>query len=94
MHEPQIILPFLAFERESALLRARGGHGRARVHAVPRARRRDTRLAEWVARMTLSYLCSPSEHVDVFDAEQVRSMVDDFVLPGFHEHAGVFEGMK
>ena len=53
-----------------------------------------TRLAEWVARITLSYLCSPSEHVSVFDEDQVRSMVDDFVLPGFTKLVGSLEGMR
>jgi AcrR family transcriptional regulator len=93
MHEPQVILPYLAFERESAMLRLAAGMGApafARFLALDDA----TRLAEWVARITLSYLCSPSEHVNVFEWEQVRSMVDDFVLPGFMKRVAAFEGIK
>ncbi len=52
-----------------------------------------TRLAEWAARITLSYLCCPSEHLDVNDTLQVRALVDDFVLPGFLRPTGAFEGV-
>jgi AcrR family transcriptional regulator len=90
-HEPEVLLPYLAFERESAVLM-----GAAEMVAPAFTRflsdAHATRLGEWVARLTLSYLCSPSEHVDVFDAAQVRSLVDDFVLPGFARAAGAFEG--
>jgi hypothetical protein len=33
--------------------------------------------------MTLSYLCCPSEHVDVCNIDDVRAFVEQFVLPGF-----------
>jgi AcrR family transcriptional regulator len=80
-HEPELLMPYLAFERESAVLGAAAQLiAPAFTPHLPRANA--TRLAEWVARMTFSYLCCPSEHVDVFDAAQVRSLVDDFVLPG------------
>ena len=42
---------------------------------------RANRLAEWVARMTLSYLFCPSEHLDITDVAQVRALVEEFVLP-------------
>jgi AcrR family transcriptional regulator len=80
-HEPEQLLPYLAFEREDAVLREAAAllaPAFTRFLSVDRA----TRLAEWVARMTLSYLCCPSEHLDVLDAAQVRALVDDFVLPG------------
>ncbi len=92
-HEPEVLLPFLAFERESAVLMA------AAEMVAPAFNRflseaHATRLGEWVARLTMSYLCSPSQHLDVFDAAQVRSLVDDFVLPGFSRAAGAFEGVS
>lgn len=92
-NEPEVLLPYLAFERESAVLMA------AAEMVAPAFDRflseaHATRLGEWVARLTMSYLCSPSEHVDVFDAAQVRSLVDDFVLPGFSRAAGAFEGVS
>ena len=48
-----------------------------------------TRLGEWIARLTLSYLFSPSEHFDIADAQHVRALVDDFVVPGFAKSEGV-----
>jgi AcrR family transcriptional regulator len=91
-NEPEVLLPFLAFERESALL------GEAATLAVPAfdpylPTDSATRLAEWVARITLSYLCCPSEHVDLTDDTRVRALVDDFVLPGFRRSASTFEGV-
>ena len=92
-HEPDVLLPYLAFERESAVLM-----GAADMVAPAFTRflsdEHATRLGEWVARLTLSYLCSPSEHIDVFDDAHVRSLVDDFVLPGFSRAAGAFEGVS
>jgi AcrR family transcriptional regulator len=81
-HEPELLLPYLAFERESAVLRE------AATLVAPAFERfvdagTSVRLGEWLARLTLSYLCSPSPHVDVTDPAQVRQLVDDFVLPGF-----------
>ena len=89
LHEPELLLPFLAFEREDAVLRT------AAALVAPAFTRflddRDARrLGEWIARITLSYLFSPSESFDIGDAAQVRALVDDFVLPGFVKSEGVF----
>jgi AcrR family transcriptional regulator len=91
-YEPEVLLPYLAFERESAVL------GAAAELVAPAFEPflpidRATRLAEWIARITLSYLCCPSPHVDVNDRLQVRALVDDFVLPGFLRPAGALEGV-
>ena len=48
-----------------------------------------TRLGEWIARIALSYLFSPSESFDIANAEHVRALVDDFVVPGFVNSEGV-----
>ena len=48
-----------------------------------------TRLGEWIARITLSYLFSPSENFDIGDPQHVRALVDDFVVPGFVNSEGV-----
>jgi len=81
-YEPELILPHLAFEREDAVLRTA-----ATLVAPAFTRFLDpelaTRLGEWIARLTLSYLCSPSDRVDLQNAAHVRRLVDDFVLPGF-----------
>ena len=87
-HEPEQLLPFLAFEREDAVLRT------ASALVAPAFTRflndvDATRLGEWIARIALSYLCSPSESFDIGDAAHVRALVDDFVLPGFVKSEGV-----
>jgi AcrR family transcriptional regulator len=92
-HEPEQLLPYLAFERESAVL------GAAATLVAPAFEPflpldRATRLGEWIARLTLSYLCCPSEDLDLLDATQVRALVDDFVLPGFMRPADAFEGIS
>jgi len=81
-HEPEILVPFLAFEREDAVLRT------AAVLVAPALTRfvddaDATRLGEWIARLTLSYLFTPSENFDIADPRHVRALVDDFVVPGF-----------
>jgi AcrR family transcriptional regulator len=87
-HECEILLRYLAFEREDAVLSTA-----ATIVAPAFTRFLDvaaaTRLAEWIARITLSYLVSPSETFDIGDAAQVRALVDDFVLPGFVNTEGV-----
>jgi AcrR family transcriptional regulator len=80
-HEPEIITPQLSFERGSALLIT------AATLAAPAFTRfvpidRAERLGEWVARLTLSYLCNPSEQVHLDDPDYVRALVVDYVLPG------------
>jgi TetR/AcrR family transcriptional repressor of uid operon len=87
-HEPDLLLPFLAFEREDAVLRT------AAVLVAPALTRfLDTtdaeRLGEWIARITLSYLFSPSEIFDIANVEHVRALVNDFVVPGFVNSEGV-----
>ena len=87
-HEPDLLLPFLAFEREDAVLRT------AAVLVAPALTRfldatEAERLGEWIARITLSYLFSPSEIFDIANAEHVRALVNDFVVPGFVDSEGV-----
>ena len=84
-HEPEVLMPMLAFEREDAFLRG------AATLVAPAftpfvTQTQATRLGEWLARLTLSYLCCPSESLDLHDANDVRALVDDFVLPGFDRH--------
>jgi AcrR family transcriptional regulator len=87
-HEPELLLPYLAFEREDAVLR-----NAAALVAPAFTRFLDehaaVRLGEWIARITLSYLFSPSENFDIGDDVSVRALVSDFVLPGFVNSEGV-----
>jgi AcrR family transcriptional regulator len=80
-HEPEIVAPQLSFERGSAVLRAAAdlvAPAFTRFVSTDRA----ARLGEWVARLTLSYLCNPSDQVQIDDPAQVRELVESFVLPG------------
>ena len=88
-HEPEIVAAQLSFERGSALLAT------AAQFATPAFTRflpadRAERLGEWVARLTLTYLCEPSEHVDLADATRVRALVVDYVMPGVARAARQF----
>ena len=85
-HEPEAILPHLAFQQMDAVLRTIASiagpylapwlpEGVADPEAAARG-------AEWVARIVLSYLVAPSADVNVCDAASVRHLVRTYVLPG------------
>jgi AcrR family transcriptional regulator len=80
-HEPELVATQLSFDRGSALLTNAG-----RVVAPAFTRfvplDRAERLGEWVARITLSYLCNPIDQGQLDDPAFVRELVADFVLPG------------
>ena len=80
-HESEIVVLQLSFERGSEVLRAAA---RLVAPAFTRFVTADDaeRLGEWVARLTLSYLCDPSEYVQLDQPAQVRELVDAFVVPG------------
>ena len=80
-----VYLTQLSFERGSALLLA------AAALIAPAFTRflppeRAARLGEWVARLTLSYLCDPSERVQLDDPARAKAVVEalraDGVLVG------------
>ncbi len=78
--EPELLVPYLSFDWGDALL------GAASRRLAPPfeeflGAERSVRLAEWLVRIGLSYLCSP-EAADLLDALRVRALVEDFVLPG------------
>ena len=80
-HEPELVLPHLAFHELDALLarvRTFGGPLLERHLAAEDA----SRMAEWVARIVISYTCSPSAGVQLADDRSVRRLVRAFVLPG------------
>jgi AcrR family transcriptional regulator len=81
-HEPEAVLPRLAFAKLDEVLRA------ASYAAGPTLERwldRPTalRTAEWAGRLVLSYACTPGDvAVDIADEPSVRRLVRAFVLPG------------
>ena len=85
VHEPELILPRLAFgelDNLFAVVRQIGGPLLAPFFAADSAK--GERVAEWVARITLSYTLSPAPGVDTADESSVRRVVTTFVLPGIN----------
>jgi len=80
-HEPEAILPLIAFNRLDRVLRAVSEFV-APFLAPHMGEEEAPRVAEWVARVVLSYTLSPTDDVDVGDEESVRRLVRTFVLPG------------
>jgi AcrR family transcriptional regulator len=79
-HEPDTILPHLAFSHMDSILSVSSTFtapflGRWLDHDEAR------RVAEWAARIVLSHLLCPSEGVDLTDEVRVRRLVRTFVLP-------------
>jgi len=93
-HEPEVVLPHLAFGQRDRLL------GEVSAFAAPflgrwLAHDEALRLAEWAARVALSYLECPADGVDLTDAGPVRRLVRTYVLPGIRvlaAPAGVVPG--
>jgi AcrR family transcriptional regulator len=80
-HEPEVVLPQLAFARMDEVLAV------TCAFTVPFLGRwldaaESRRVAEWSARIVVSYLACPAEGVDLTDPEHVRRLVRVFVLPG------------
>jgi AcrR family transcriptional regulator len=84
-HEPESVLPRLAFAEMDQVLRA------ASEFAAPLLERwlapeEARRAAEWVARLVCSYSMTPGEGVSFADEGSVRALVRNFVLPGLSSH--------
>jgi AcrR family transcriptional regulator len=80
-HEPDVVLPHLAFGEMDRLLEA------ASAFAAPFFGRwlepeQATRAAEWAVRIVVSYLCAPSPGVDLTDPVDAGHIVSTFMLPG------------
>jgi AcrR family transcriptional regulator len=80
-YEPELVLSQLAFARMDEVLAVTCAFttpflGRWLDQAESK------RVAEWAARIVVSYLVCPADGVDLTDAGQVRRLVRMFVLPG------------
>jgi AcrR family transcriptional regulator len=80
-HEPELVLPHLAFAHFDDMLSVTCAFtapflGRWLDTAEAR------RVAEWAARIVLSYLSCPVDGVDLTAVSDVRRLVRQFVLPG------------
>ena len=81
-HEPEAILPHMAFHQMDAVLRTIAALAGPYLAPWLSDREAAARAAEWVARIVLSYVVAPSADVDVCDAASVRNLVRLFILPG------------
>ncbi len=82
-HEPEIVLPHLAFDHHDEVLASLSGFaapflGRWLDHGEA------LRVAEWAGRIVLSYLSCPAPGVDLTDVACTRRIVRTYVLPGIH----------
>jgi AcrR family transcriptional regulator len=81
LHEPELVLPFLAFHRAGQLLTAAAAFTAPHLARFLPPERADA-AAEWVARVALSYALDPSPSIDPDDGTSIRRLVRTFVLPG------------
>jgi AcrR family transcriptional regulator len=78
--EPEVLLPHISFARGDVMLAvcaSRLAPAFTRFVEPEQARR----LAEWLVRLGMSYLCS-EQAAELLERERVRALVEDFVLPG------------
>ena len=92
-HEPELVLSQLAFARMDEVLALTCAFttpflGRWLDPAESR------RVAEWAARIVVSYLMCPADGVDLTDVRQVRRLVRLFVLPGVRALRGPSGGLS
>jgi AcrR family transcriptional regulator len=81
-HEPGVVLPYLAFRHLDVLLARVRHFGGPLLARFLGSEDEAASAAEWVARIVISYLCSPAAGVDLTDDDSVRRLVRTFVLPG------------
>ena len=80
-HEPDVLRPFLAFDRVQPILTA------ARAFVAPHLARhlpthRAEQVAEWATRLVISFTFTPDRSIDLTDLDQAVSFVESFILPG------------
>lgn len=81
-HEPEVVLPHVAFHRMGALFDLVARFADPHLAAfVPDPDQR-ARAAEWLARVVLTYVFNPVDGVDLADPVAARRLVRTFVLPG------------
>lgn len=80
-HEPELILGHLAFEDYENLLEVASSFT---APFLARWMRQDEaeRVAEWAARVVLSYAVSPSDRTDLAEPDHADAFVRTFMLPG------------
>lgn len=80
-HEPEMILPLLAFDRIGPLLYRTTAFLQPYLERHLRAEE-IAATAEWVTRMVLSYWLQPSDHIDLTTRAGAAHLVRRYLLPG------------
>jgi AcrR family transcriptional regulator len=83
-HEPEAIVPHLAFGQMDAVLRQVSAHAGPYLDPWLPDGEAAARVAEWLARIVLSYVCAlPAPAAgDICDEAWVRHLVRVYVVPG------------
>ena len=81
-HEPESVLPYLAFQHFDALLQRAAQLGGPLLAPWLPGAEDQARAAEWMARVVLSYTLAPSREVNAADAASVRRFIRTFIVPG------------
>jgi AcrR family transcriptional regulator len=79
--EPEVLLPFLAFDRQGPLLAAASDFVAPTLSRfLPLDQAHDA--VEWAARLVISFTLTPSESIDLTRADDARRVVTTYLLPG------------
>jgi AcrR family transcriptional regulator len=82
-HEPDVILPHVAFDRLDVVFRAAATFAEPHLaRFVPTADA--ARAAEWVARVIVSYTLCPADELDLRREDDARRLVRTYLVPGLH----------
>ncbi len=79
-HEPEVLMPFLAFDRQGPILVASGAFITPELERFVEPSLAGE-VAEWVARLVISYTVTPSMSIELTDADVVRDLVRRHFLP-------------
>lgn len=90
-HEPEVVLPRLAFHQMDAVLAAASDFATPHLQRFLADEEHARRVSEWVSRIVVSYTLTPAPDVDLTDEQSARRLVEDFVLPGLQPPTRITE---
>jgi AcrR family transcriptional regulator len=80
-HEPEVLMPFLAFDRLDPILEVASAFlGPLVAHFIDPALAAE--VVEWGARLVLSYTCEPNVTIDLTDPTSAGRLVTRHLMPG------------
>lgn len=85
-HEPELLLPWLTFEHGDVFRREASARLAPALHRFLPAEE-SLRATEWLVRLFLAYVWAPGAPVSLTDADEVRELVHQFVMPGLRARA-------